>query len=83
MIVMSYMSVVTSRYDSVELEYKSARPGEYGPLPPVVYLNLRDGGGNAYVALTIEDARAVAEALPQIIMLHDAAERLAAEKAVA
>ncbi|WP_227985627.1 hypothetical protein [Nocardia spumae] len=37
--------------------------------------------GYARLYLSIEDARTLAEQLPQILMMHDVAERLAAEKA--
>ncbi|MGV9681008.1 hypothetical protein ACWDSJ_37550 [Nocardia sp. NPDC003482] len=78
------MSVLTGRLDGIEVEYKPARFSERlgENLPAAVHLNFDDPGGHAYVALTVEDARVLAERLPQVLMLHDAAERLAAVKAV-
>ncbi|MFF0493602.1 hypothetical protein ACFYTQ_31670 [Nocardia sp. NPDC004068] len=81
---MAYLNVLTARFDGIEVEYKPSRFSEpLGEnLPAVVYLNLEDRGRTSYLALTIEDARVLAERLPQILMVHDAAERLAAEMAV-
>ena len=71
-----------------EVEYKAAHNYRYGqdeqyssPIPAYVFVRLGKGFPEVRLRLSIEDVRALAEQLPQVLMLHDAAERLAAEKA--
>lgn len=83
MIAMSHMSVMNSSHDEIAVEYKPVRQDGDMTLPAVVWIDLEGGSGRAHLSLSIDDARVLAERLPRILMLHDAAERLAAEKAVA
>ncbi|WP_433679970.1 hypothetical protein [Nocardia sp. CA-119907] len=82
MIAMSYMDVMSSGHDEISVEYKSVRQSGGMTLPAVVWVDLEGGRGRAHLALSIEHARILAERLPRLLMLHDAAERLAAEMAV-
>jgi hypothetical protein len=80
------MSVYLPGFEGIEAEYVPARLSPFGDvmLRASVLVSLIDPkAGTASLGLSIEDARVLAEALPRILMLHDAAERLAAEKAVA
>ncbi|WP_433680663.1 hypothetical protein [Nocardia sp. CA-119907] len=82
MIVMSFMQVNVSKYDGIDVQYREARQDTYGRIPASVDVKLVNDGGRAWLNLSLEDARTLADRLPQILMLHDAAERLAAEMAV-
>ncbi|MBF6149357.1 hypothetical protein [Nocardia nova] len=89
MIAMSSHFSVDGTVDCVgEVEYRPAHIHRYGPekqyTTPVaayVLVGLGKGFPEVRLRLSIEDVRALAEQLPQVLMLHDAAERLAAEKA--
>ncbi|MQY22447.1 hypothetical protein [Nocardia macrotermitis] len=89
MIAMSYASMRGFTFELREVEYAPAHEYRWGPEEEYVNqiaatVDLRfEGGMSLCLSLSIEDARALAEQLPQILMLHDAAERVAAEKAVA
>ncbi len=80
---MSFMQVTASKWDGIEVKYREARRTEDTPVPAGVDVHLDNDQSHAWLRLSIEDARALAEQLPRILMLHDAAERLADEKAVA
>ncbi len=80
---MSFLAMMTTAFEGVDAVYVPATRNALGRMnSPVVRVRLK-GVSASSLTLTIEDARTLAEALPQILMLHDAAERLAAEKAVA
>ncbi len=83
----SWMTVSSTSFDDVKAEYQPAWVTEYGTrVPASVWIDLEEetrGSSSAHLHLSIENARTLASVLPQILMLHDAAERLAAEKAVA
>jgi hypothetical protein len=84
-IAMSFLAMMTTGFDGVEAVYEPARPNDLGRTTQA-FVRVKLNGvsaARASMTLTVEDARTLAEALPQILMLHDAAERLAAEKAVA
>nr|WP_231983098.1 hypothetical protein [Nocardia sp. 852002-20019_SCH5090214] len=71
-----------SKFDGIEAEYCPARDTASGPLRASVSVEMNhEVIGYARLYLSIEDARTLAEQLPQILMMHDVAERLAAEKA--
>ncbi len=79
----STMHTSCGRTRGVSAEYKPERQFEGCLLPAQVDIDLKtEGGARAWLCLSIEDARTLAAALPQILMLHDAAVRLAAECAV-
>ncbi len=79
----SYMSVGSAAFEAVKAEYQPTRTTDYGTrVPAYVWIDLQDGRGSAHLSLSIEHTRELAEALPQILMFHDAAERLAAQKAI-
>lgn len=80
---MSFMSVSVSKWDGVEATYREAYQYKGTSVAASVDVRLDSDRSDARLNLSIEDARTLAEQLPQILMLHDAAERLAAEKAVA
>lgn len=80
---MSFMSVSVSKWDGVEASYREAYRYNGTSVPASVDVRLDSDRGDARLNLSIVDARTLAEQLPRILMLHDAAERLAAEKAVA
>ncbi|WP_433622952.1 hypothetical protein [Nocardia sp. CA-120079] len=84
MIVMSFMQVSVSKYDGIDVQYRAAFQSTHGNgrVPASVDVELNSNGGRAWLNLSLEDARTLADRLPQILMLHDAAERLAAEMAV-
>ncbi|WP_280255189.1 hypothetical protein [Nocardia wallacei] len=74
---------MSAGFDGVEVEYRSERRTEWGSvLDPGVLVRLKTDSGSATMGLSIEDARTIAAALPQVLMLHDAAVCLAAECAV-
>nr|WP_153410328.1 hypothetical protein [Nocardia macrotermitis] len=79
----TYMSASVSAPEGIEVNYHPERPMSFGDGVVPAGVDVRFTGTTAYLSLSIEDARALAEQLPQILMLHDAAERVAAEKAVA
>ncbi|GAB2699704.1 hypothetical protein [Nocardia thraciensis] len=84
MIAMSFMDVTVRKFDGIEAKYRPSRRSAYDDrIPASVDVELENAGGRAWLNLSIEDARTLADRLPQILMLHDQAEHLAAEKAVA
>ncbi|MFF0455256.1 hypothetical protein [Nocardia africana] len=83
MIAMSFMSVSVSKWDGVEATYREAYQYKGTSVAASVDVRLDSDRSDARLNLSIEDARTLAEQLPQILMLHDQAERLGAEKAVA
>ncbi len=79
---MSFISSQMCKFDGIEAEYRPARENELGPIPASVSVELNhEVIGHARLSLSIEDARVLAEQLPQIVMMHDLAERLASESA--
>lgn len=84
MIAMPFFDV-TCCGDEVVAEYAPAKVFNGMALDASVWLRLHDRGARipGGLNLSIESVRGLAEQLPQILMLHDAAERLAAEKTVA
>ncbi|WP_083893311.1 hypothetical protein [Nocardia veterana] len=79
---MSFISAYIHKFDGVEAEYCPARDTAWGPTRAAVSVELNhEAIGSARLYLSIEDARTLAEQLPQILMMHDVAERLAADKA--
>ncbi len=80
---MSHMTITRSGWDGVAVEYRPARRIEGINVNAGVSVELTLDTGAAALVFSIEDARTVSAALSQILMLHDAAERLADEKAVA
>ncbi|WP_024801230.1 hypothetical protein [Nocardia sp. BMG51109] len=79
----SYISSMSTGFAGVEVEYRPERRSDWGSVvDPGVLVRLKTDSGNATMGLSIEDARSIAEALPQVLMLHDAAVRLAADCAV-
>ncbi|WP_040817363.1 hypothetical protein [Nocardia jiangxiensis] len=83
MIAMSFLAMMSTGFDGVRAKYVPAVRNALGRMSsPVVRVEL-NGVTASSLTLTIEDARTLTETLSQILMLHDAAERLAAEKAVA
>ncbi|WP_146100780.1 hypothetical protein [Nocardia nova] len=79
---MSHMTITRSGWDGVAVEYRPA--GRVGGIDVKagVSVELTLDTGSAALVFSIEDARTVSASLAQILMLHDAAERLANEKAV-
>lgn len=76
----SYVSSLSAGFAGVEVEYRPERRTDWGSvLDPGVLVRLKTDAGSATMGLSIEDARTIAAALPQILMLHDAAVRLATE----
>ena len=86
MIVMtSFIVARVSQADELAAEYAPARVGSYDlQIPASIWVHLlNDGertGGD--LNISIEHARVLAESLTQLVLLHDAAERLAAEMAI-
>ncbi|MCC3316501.1 hypothetical protein [Nocardia africana] len=82
MIAMSFINAHISKFDGLEAEYCPARDTALGPVKASVSVEMNhEAIGYARLYLSIEDARTLAEQLPQILMMHDVAERLVAEKA--
>ncbi|WP_280377310.1 hypothetical protein [Nocardia wallacei] len=84
MIAMSFIATMITGFDGVEAEYVPARQNVDGEMVPA-FVRIRLVGvpeSKATLTVTVEDARTIAEALPQILMLHDATVRLAADCAV-
>ncbi|MCX4093667.1 hypothetical protein [Nocardia sp. alder85J] len=83
MIVMAFISTFASDSgEGVEVEYHPGYVTEDGGRQPA-FLHINLAGTDSYLAMRVDEARALAEAVQCVVMLHDAAERLAAEKAVA
>ncbi|AHH17260.1 hypothetical protein NONO_c24640 [Nocardia nova SH22a] len=80
---MSFMQVSASKWDGIEVKYREAFQSNGYSIAASVDVRLDTDRSDARLSLSIEDARTLAEQLPRILMEHDAAERLAAEKAVA
>nr|WP_231951502.1 hypothetical protein [Nocardia terpenica] len=78
---MAYMSTFNSSgLEGFEVEYDPAHLDDGRRQPAYVRIHLT--GTDAHVGMQIEEARQLATTLQNVIMLHDSAERLAAEKAV-
>ncbi|WP_280383074.1 hypothetical protein [Nocardia wallacei] len=79
-------SVKSSDMKGVDVHYDPAYRVDGGRVQPA-FVRIELGGngiGNkAYLAMDVTEARGLAAALMNVILLHDAAERLAAVKAVA
>ncbi|MGY4099101.1 hypothetical protein ACW2Q0_06015 [Nocardia sp. R16R-3T] len=67
---MSFFNATVSGYDGIAVEYKAGGRDEYRSRPAWVYVTL--SGSDAYLCLSIADARTLAEALPGILAEHDA-----------
>ncbi|MEU2104309.1 hypothetical protein [Nocardia sp. NPDC019255] len=78
---MSFFSTSVSGYDGITAEYHPERESTYGGgvIPATVFIEL--SGTNAYLSLSIEDARALAQALPGVLAEHDAAVSASVDKA--
>ncbi|WP_040827755.1 hypothetical protein [Nocardia jiangxiensis] len=83
MIAMSFLAMMSTGFDGVRAKYVPAVRNALGGRNSAVVRVELIGVPASSLTLTIEDARTLAQTLPQILMLHDAAEHLAAEKAVA
>ncbi len=79
---MSFMNVSTGYSTAVKVEYHPQTQGRAFSVPAFVSIELELKNSRADLVLSIEDARLVADQMSQLLMLHDAAERLAAEKAI-
>ncbi|MEV6101473.1 hypothetical protein [Nocardia sp. NPDC051981] len=70
---MSYVSVSSPGYavEGIEVRYQTAHTADAGlEIPAYVYVSLK--GTSGYLALHIEHARALLEALPGVLVEHDA-----------
>ncbi|WP_063065938.1 hypothetical protein [Nocardia violaceofusca] len=86
MIVVAYISTFNGDVtDAVSVDYVPAHDTDYGRRQPAyVRIQVTDSPDHcAYVGMAIDEARQLVASLMSIVMLHDAAERVAAEKAVA
>ncbi len=81
---MSFMTTFSPLSDEVAADYSPASVYDGRRVPASIWVRLLKQGERvgANLNLSIEDARVLGEALTQIVLLHDAAERLAAAKAV-
>ncbi|MGY5305825.1 hypothetical protein [Nocardia gipuzkoensis] len=75
---MSFFSTCVSGHDGITAEYHAEREAAYsgGVLPATVFIEL--SGANAYLSLSIEDARSLLAQLPVVLAEHDAVEAAAA-----
>ncbi|WP_157115158.1 hypothetical protein [Nocardia niwae] len=76
---MSFFHTSVSGYDGITAEYHPERETEHGSVPATVFIELVDA--RAYLCLSIEDARTLAEALPGVLAEHDAVVSASADKA--
>ncbi|MER7453267.1 hypothetical protein ABTW96_23580 [Nocardia beijingensis] len=78
---MSFFNTTVSGYDGITAEYHPERESTYGGgvIPATVFIEL--SGANAYLSLSIEDARTLAQALPGVLAEHDAAVSASVDKA--
>jgi hypothetical protein len=78
---MSFFHTTVSGYDGITAEYHPERESTYGGgvIPATVFIELSDA--HAYLSLSIEDARTLAEALPSVLAEHDAVVSASADKA--
>ncbi|MBF6194163.1 hypothetical protein U3653_22200 [Nocardia sp. CDC186] len=76
---MSFFNTTVSGYDGIAVEYKAERESTYGRNPAWVHVAL--SGSDAYLCLSIVDARTLAQALPGILAEHDAAVSASVDKA--
>ncbi|MEV4207547.1 hypothetical protein [Nocardia salmonicida] len=69
--------------DGVTVEYDAPqRHGDY-KIGAYVRIKLQSGRGLNCLAVSIDEARLLAEQLPAVVMAHDAAERVRAEQVAA
>ncbi|MBF6171529.1 hypothetical protein [Nocardia blacklockiae] len=83
---MAYIDVFNSSgLDGLDVHYDPAHRIDGHSQPAYVRIELGGGttGSRSYLGMTIAEARMLAGALVNIVMLHDAAERVAAERSVA
>ncbi|MFE3000718.1 hypothetical protein ACFXG4_37680 [Nocardia sp. NPDC059246] len=76
---MSYISVSSPGYavEGTEVRYQAAHTADAGlEIPAYVYVSLK--GTSGYMALHMEHARALLEALPGVLAEHDAAHEIPA-----
>jgi hypothetical protein len=73
---MSFFNASVSGYDGITAEYKPAGEVRGNTVPAVVFVRL--DGADAYLCLSIEDARALSAQLPGVLAEHDEAERVSA-----
>ncbi|WP_280315713.1 hypothetical protein [Nocardia abscessus] len=76
---MSFFNTTVSAYDGIAVEYKAERESAYGRNPAWVHVTL--SGSDAYLCLSLEDARTLAQALPGVLAEHDAAVSALTDKA--
>ncbi|MGV9545215.1 hypothetical protein ACWDSF_28140 [Nocardia beijingensis] len=74
---MSFFSTAVSGHDGITAEYHPEREAAYsgGVLPATVFIEL--SGANAYLSLSIADARSLLAQLPVVLAEHDAVEAAA------
>ncbi len=83
MIAMAFLDV-SCNGDEVITEYSPAKDFLGKTVGASIAIRMFDKSVHvAGLILSIEESRVLSESLAQLVMLHDAAERLAAEKAVA
>ncbi|WKG08249.1 hypothetical protein QX204_24735 [Nocardia sp. PE-7] len=83
MIDMATMTFFVQSPDGVTVEYDAAkRHGDY-KIGAYVRIKLQSERGRNCLALSIDEARLLAEQLPALVMAHDAAERVRAEQVAA
>ncbi|MFI5535304.1 hypothetical protein ACIA5H_02830 [Nocardia sp. NPDC051900] len=68
---MSFFNSTVAGYEGISVEYKPAHEGTHAPLPAWVHISL--DGSDAYLCLSIEDARSLADQMPVVMALHEAA----------
>ncbi|WP_156677592.1 hypothetical protein [Nocardia sp. Root136] len=83
---MSFITTHTSLSRGILVSYTAPRPASYDEnttIPAYFSIELDMKYGGARLALTAEDARALLEQLPRLVMEHDAAEHVRAEQVAA
>jgi hypothetical protein len=82
---MSHLSMCVGVCASMTVEYHPLRDSDYGSkIPASVWITLEnEHSGGSTVFFDIEHVRQLAEQLPGLLMIHDAAEHAAKEQAVA
>ncbi len=78
---MSHFMSSTGAHDEVVAEYIPAEPEE--AFSAYVRVRLTGGSGSATMFLDIEHVRVLTQVLPDLLMSHDAAQRVAREQAAA
>ncbi|MFI7192858.1 hypothetical protein ACIBQ0_24250 [Nocardia nova] len=84
MIVVAFISTFNSNVEEgLRVLYDPAHASDRGHRQPAfVRIQVTDSSDHrVYVAMRVDEARQLVASLMSVVMLHDAAERLAAEKA--